>query len=139
MATSRDAHVPVRGLSLTVRISALLMLAVVLPLLITVVGSELILRLTLLSQASTEMGNDAQSHAQAIDSLLISHLQDLEFMGQYLAIQKFLAGDERFKQQALNELTSGYRLDANYSMWTLFNMQSHVLLSSPAVPKPRGK
>jgi hypothetical protein len=126
-------------LSLTVRISSLLVLAVVLPLLITVVGSEVILRPTLLSQASTEMGNDAQSHAQSIDSLLIAHLQDLESLGQYLATQRFLAGDARFKQQALSELTVGYRLDANYSMWTLFNMQSKALLSSPAFPQPRGK
>jgi hypothetical protein len=139
MSEFKDTRSSIRGLSLTVRISLLLVLAVVLPLLITVVGSELILRPTLLSQASAEMGNDAQSHAQAIDSLLISHLQDLEFMGQFLAIQKYLAGDETFKQQALSELTVGYRLDANYSMWTLFNMHSKALLSSPAFPKPRGK
>jgi len=139
MSKSGDTRSHFKRLSLTVRVSMLLVLAVVVPLLITVVGSELILRPTLLSQASTEMGNDAQSHAQAIDSLLIAHLQDLEFMGQFLAIQKYLAGDERFKQQALNELTVGYRLDANYSMWTLFNMRSKALLSSPAFPKPRGK
>ncbi len=139
MPKSGDTRSHFKRLSLTVRVSMLLVLAVVLPLLITVVGSELILRPTLLSQASTEMGNDAQSHAQAIDSLLIAHLQDLEFMGQFLAVQKYLAGDERFKQQAINELTVGYRLDANYSMWTLFNMKSQALLSSPAFPKPRGK
>ena len=59
-----------RRLSLTVKVSALLVLAVVLPLLITVIGSELILRPTLTTQAQTEMGNDAQAHVQAIDSLL---------------------------------------------------------------------
>src|ERR1051326_2096273 len=121
MATSRDAHVPVRGLSLTVRISALLMLAVVLPLLITVVGSELILRPTLLSQAATEMGNDAQTHTQSIDALFIARLQDLGYLRQFLAIQKYLAGDETFLKQAQNELALGYRLDSNYSAWTLFN------------------
>src|ERR1051326_6317298 len=104
MATSRDAHVPVRGLSLTVRISALLMLAVVLPLLITVVGSELILRPTLLSQAATEMGNDAQVHAQAIDSLFIARLQNVGYLRQFFAIQKYLSGDETYQLQAQNEL-----------------------------------
>ena len=49
-----------RKISLTVRISALLIAAVVLPLLITIIGSELILRPTLTSQAIAEMQDDAR-------------------------------------------------------------------------------
>ncbi|MBA2394556.1 MAG: methyl-accepting chemotaxis protein [Ktedonobacteraceae bacterium] len=139
MALPSVALLRPKKISLTVRISVVLVLAVVLPLLITGIGSELILRPTLLSQASTEMGNDAQKHTQAIDSLLIAHLQDLQFLGKFLATQKFLAGDDVFKQQALNELTLGYHLDANYSMWTLFNTNGKMLLSSPAAPTLRGK
>ena len=139
MSLSQRALSPSKRLSLTARISIVLVLAVVLPLLITVIGSELILRPTLLSQASTEMGNDAQSHSQAIDALLIAHLQDLQFLGKYLATQNFLSGDPIFKQQALNELTLGSRLDPNYSMWTLFNTKGKMLLSSPTAPTLRGK
>ena len=139
MSLPQTALARSKKISLMVRISVVLVLAVVLPLLITGIGSELILRPTLLSQASTEMGNDAQKHTQAIDSLLIAHLQDLQFFGKFLATQKFLAGDELFRKQALNELTLGYRLDANYSMWTLFNANGKMLLSSPTAPTLRGK
>ena len=128
-----------RRLSLTVRVSALLVLAVVIPLLITVVISEVILRPTLLAQAENEMGNDAQTHAQAIDTLLIARMQDVSFLGQYFAIQRYLAGETSYKQQALNELALGYRLDPNYSTWTLFDTRGKVRLSYPALPGPRGK
>jgi len=136
---SRSFQSSRKKLSLTVRVSALLVLAVVLPLLITVIGSELILRPTLLGQAQTAMGNDAQAHVQAIDALLIARMQDVGFLGQYSAIQRYLSGQEAFKQQALNELALGYRLDANYSTWTLFDTRGKIRLSYPALPGPRGK
>ncbi len=136
---SKSSQSSRKRLSLTVKVSALLVLAVVIPLLITVIGSELILRPTLMAQAQTEMGNDAQAHVQAIDSLLIARMQDLGFLGQYLAVQRYLSGKEAFKQQALNELALGYRLDPNYSTWTLFDTRGNILLSYPAQPGPRGK
>lgn len=102
MSLPRTGYFRSQKISLTIRISVVLVLAVVLPLVITGIGSELILRPTLLSQAGTEMKNDAQAHTQAIDSLLIAHLQDLQFLGKYLATQRFLAGDELYKKQALN-------------------------------------
>ncbi len=74
-------------ISLTIRVSLLLVLAVVIPLLITVISSELILRPTLLSQAGVEMGNDAQSHQETIDAYFISRLQDLETVRNFFAIQ----------------------------------------------------
>lgn len=128
-----------RRVSLTIRVSVILILAVVIPLLITVIGSELILRPTLLSQAASEMGNDAQSHSQTIDSLLIARVQSIGSVGHFLAIQKFLSGDAVFKQQALNELALGNRLDPNYSNWSLFNTQGNALLAYPTMPGPRGK
>jgi methyl-accepting chemotaxis protein len=139
MSTSQHAPSPRRRLSLTARFSALLVLAVVLPLLITVVGSELILRPTLLSQAATEMGNDAQVHAQAIDSLFIARLQNLGYLRQFFAIQKYLSGDETYQTQAQNELALGYHLDTNYSNWSLFDAQGKLRLSYPAPPGMRGK
>jgi hypothetical protein len=139
MSTSQHLSSSRRKLSLTARFSALLVLAVVLPLLITVVGSELILRPTLLSQAATEMGNDAQTHAQSIDALFIARLQDLGYLRQFFAIQKYLSGDQAFKQQALNELALGFRLDSNYSNWTLLDTHGNIRLSYPAPPGTRGK
>jgi methyl-accepting chemotaxis protein len=139
MSISQHAPSPRRRLSLTARFSALLVLAVVLPLLITVVGSELILRPTLLSQAATEMGDDAQVHAQAIDSLFIARLQNIGYLRQFFAIQKYLSGDETYQLQAQNELALGYHLDANYSNWSLFDPQGKLRLSYPAPPGARGK
>src|SRR5690349_21590859 len=115
-----------KRVSLTVLVSGLLILAVILPLAITVVGSELILRPTLVSQATTEMENDTQSHVQSINALLIARLQDLGGLGQFFAIQHFLSGDDAYREQALNELALGYRLDANYSAWTLFTTNGDV-------------
>lgn len=138
MAT-RTLSQPVRRVSLTVRISILLIAAVVLPLLITIIGSELILRPTLMTQATTEMQNDAQSHAQAIDALLIARLQDLKVLGQYYAIQQFLNGDQLYRQQARDELALGQRMDANYSDWTLFDKAGKQVLSYPAYSGGRGK
>ena len=139
MSLSKPLPSPRRRISLTVRVQLLLVLAVVLPLLITAIGSELILRPTLLSQAEVAMGSDAQQHAQAIDALLVARLEDIGFLGQFLAIREFLSGQETFEQQATNELQVGYHLDPNYNSWTLFDVHGNVKISYPALPGPRGK
>src|SRR6266702_8474181 len=72
-----------RKVSLTVRVSALLVLAVVVPLIITVLSSEFILRPTLLTQAANDMESDAQTHAQAVHSYLMARTQELGAVGQY--------------------------------------------------------
>ncbi len=127
-----------RSFSLTVRLSALLIAAVVLPLLITVVTSEAILRPTLTSQAITQMQNDAASHVTAIDATLIANEQDLSVLGQFYAIQHFLLGEPAFTQQALAELTLGYHLDPNFSAWILFDKTGSLpRLSYPALPPAR--
>lgn len=125
--------------SLTMRVSLLLVLAAALPLLITVLGSELILRPTLLSQASTQMESNAQAHTQTIDAYMVARLQELEFLGQFFAIQRFLGGDKAFAEQAQSELALGYHLDPDYTTWTLFDMQGNLRLAYPTLPTPRGK
>ncbi|HEY0755960.1 MAG TPA: cache domain-containing protein [Ktedonobacteraceae bacterium] len=127
-----------RKVSLTVRASSLLVLAAVLPLLITVLGSELILRPTLLSQASTQMESNAQAHAQTIDAYMVARLQELEFLGQFFAIQKFLSGEKAFADQAKSELSLGYHLDPDYTTWTLFDMEGNLRAAYPTLPKMRG-
>ena len=139
MSLSKPLPSPRRRISLTVRVQLLLVLAVVLPLLITAIGSEVILRPTLLSQAEVAMGSDAQQHAQAIDALLVARLEDIGFLGQFLAIREFLSGQKTFEQQATNELQVGYHLDPNYNTWTLFDVHGNVKISYPALPGPRGK
>ncbi|HTI13623.1 MAG TPA: cache domain-containing protein [Dictyobacter sp.] len=120
-----------RRVSLTVRVSVLLVLAVVLPLIITVLGSEFLLRPTLLAQTGNEMQVDANNHAQTIDSYLVARLQELEFVGQDYALQQVLAGHGAYLSQATNELTVGYHLDADYNTWTLLDVSGHVRLDYP--------
>jgi methyl-accepting chemotaxis protein len=139
MSIAKSVSPARRRFTLTVGVSVLLVFAVFIPLVITGIAGELTLRPTLLSQAQTEMGNDAQSHAQAIDALLVARMQDVSFLGQYAAIQRYLAGDNAFKQQASDELALGYRLDPNYSAWTLFDTRGKIRLSYPAPPGSRGK
>jgi methyl-accepting chemotaxis protein len=127
-----------KGFSLTMRISALLIAAVILPLLITIFSSEAILRPTLTNQAITEMKQDAQSHVQAIDSLFIAREEDQEALGHFYAIQQFLAGNPNYANEARKELQLGYSLDANYNNWTLFDTHENILLSYPTNPAKRG-
>lgn len=138
MLNSASTRLSRRGFSLTIRISILLIAAVILPLLITIISSEVVLRPTLTGQAITEMRNDAQSHEQAIDSLFIAREEDQEAMGHFYAIQQFLAGVPGYAGQAKKELQLGYNLDANYSNWTLFDTHAHILLFYPTNPAKRG-
>lgn len=128
-----------KRLSLTIRISVLLIAAVILPLLITIISSEVVLRPTLTNQAIAEMQNDAQSHEQAIDSLFIAREEDQEALGHFYAIQRFLAGDGSYVNEAKKELLLGYSLDSNYSTWTLFDTHENILLSYPTNPTKHGK
>jgi methyl-accepting chemotaxis protein len=128
-----------RRFSLTIRISVLLIAAVIFPLLITIISSEVVLRPTLTGQAITEMKNDAQSHEQAIDSLFIAREEDQQALGHFYAIQQFLAGVPGYANQARKELQLGYNLDSNYSNWTLFDTRENILLFYPTSPAKRGK
>lgn len=139
MSESVLPRVARRRISFTILVSVILALAVVLPLVITILGSELFLRPNLLSQAATEMQNDAQAHVQTIDAYLIARSQDVGFLGRFLAIQKYLAGDMNYQAQASSELKVGYGLDANFVTWALFDKQGNLRLSFPTKPAPRGK
>ncbi|GCE21097.1 cache domain-containing protein [Dictyobacter kobayashii] len=131
MVLSKNVLSPRRKFSLTARVSGLLVLAVVIPLIITVVASEFFLRPTLIAQANDQMGTDATSHAQAIDTLMIARLQDLQYICQYQAIQNYISGDEAYRDQARQELSVGNHLDPHYGNWTLFDASGNLLLSYP--------
>ena len=57
-----------KSVPLSIRISLWLLVASILPLLLTLIISELQSRSTLISQASRTMETDAQTHAQLIDN-----------------------------------------------------------------------
>lgn len=140
MASSKVLPPSRKGITLTAKFSILLVLAVVIPLIITVVGSELILRPTLTNQATTVMGNDAESHMQAIDADLVARVQGVDYISRYLGIQQFLASDGRnalYKKQAKAELIVGNQLNPNYGDWTLFDPNGKILLSYPDVTPPK--
>jgi hypothetical protein len=124
--------------SLTTQFSILLVLAALLPLLITVLGNYFILRPTLLAQAGVEMEKDAGTNVRAINAYLAARSQEVAFLGQSAAIQNYLAGRKDFEHQALNQLVAGQQLDANYTIWTLFDASGNLLLTYPTYPKPHG-
>lgn len=128
-----------KKISLTTQFSVLLVLAAMLPLLITLLGSYFILRPTLLSQAGVEMENDAHSNARALNSYLYQRSQDVSFLAQSSVIQQYLAGSKDLEHQALNQLVGGRQLDSNYTTWTLFDASGNLLLTYPTSPKQHGK
>lgn len=117
-----------RRVSLTVRFSIILILAVVIPLIITVLSSEFILSPALTRQAATEMETDAQKHSETIDSYVAARLQELTYVSQFKAIREYLQQNRStstYKTQARAELLSSYNLDpGSYTSWTLFQLQS---------------
>src|SRR2546429_2415702 len=77
-------------LSLSLRVSGLLVLAAIVPLLITVVVIELISRPTLITQTSQEMQADAKTHTSLIDSYFSERILEAEGLARLRSIQDFL-------------------------------------------------
>jgi methyl-accepting chemotaxis protein len=130
---------PQRRVSLTVRFSFILILAVVIPLLITVLASEFLLSPTLIDQATTEMQADATKHAKEIDAFITARLQEISYIDQLKAIQGYLSGDATFDKQATLELKSGLNLDPGYNNWSLYDTNGNFRLGYPGRPDQRGK
>src|SRR5258708_40038037 len=79
-----------RRLPLAFRLSLILMLAAVLPLLITVIFSETQSRPALITQANNAMQTDAQTRMQSINTYLTERLLDAATLSQVNAVQVFL-------------------------------------------------
>jgi hypothetical protein len=135
-----------RGLSLSLRISILLMLAAILPLLITVASSELLSRPILITQANIAMESDAQSRVQLIDTYLSERLLDTETLTQVPSLVAFMATPPQLATQDL-AVHAGYALaagtfrDKHYTLWALFDSHGHLRLYYPTTtpPAPRGQ
>lgn len=126
---SNTLHLSRRRVSLTVRFSVLLILAVVIPLLITVLSSEFILSPALTNQAVKEMKTDAIKRSDTIDAYLEARLQELTYVSQFKAVQEYLSRSDTnnfYHDLALKELTVSHSLDAGYSNWTLFKPQENA-------------
>jgi len=124
--------------SLAARISFLLVLAAILPLLITVVIIELFSRPTLIDQASKEMETDAKTRTQLIDNYFSECMLSSETVSRLPPIQKFLAGDTSMETAARDSLATGQIRGSNYQDWSLFDGQGHLRLYYPTVPQMHG-
>ncbi len=132
--------------SLSVRISIGLVFAAVLPLLITLVFSELQSRPTLTTQANEAMKSDAQSRVQLINAYFNERLLDAQTLSQVPSVQTFLQATPSHTPEyqdlavhASYALAAGSFRDKHYVTWTLFGPQGTLLLSYPTAPKAHGK
>jgi hypothetical protein len=134
-----------RGLSLSLRVSLLLMLAAILPLLITVASSELLARPVLVTQANIAMESDVHSRVQLIDTYLNERILDAETLTQVPSLVAFMATPPRLATRDLAvhagyALAAGILRDKRYTTWALFDPQGHLRLYYPTTtpPAPRG-
>ncbi len=128
-------------LPLSFRISFILILIAVFPLLITVGISEYTARPALINQADQTMETDASTRIQLIDLYLLRRQQDLVTVGTVPSLVQFVDTPNAPNKADL-ALHAGYALaagttfDKNYTNWALFDMNSQVLLSYPPDVQP---
>ena len=132
--------------SLSVRISIGLVFAAVLPLLITLVFSELQSRPTLTTQANEAMTSDAQSRVQLINTYFNERLLDAQTLSQVPSVQTFLQATpsqtpayQDLAVHASYALTAGSFRDKHYVTWTLFDAHGAFRLSYPIKPQAHGQ
>src|SRR5438105_2891388 len=135
-----------RRLSLSLRVSLLLMAVAIIPLLITLAISELLSRPALIAQANIAMQTDAQSRVQLIDTYLSERMLDAETLTQVPTVISFMATPAQLATQD-QKVHAGYSLaagtfrDKHYTTWALFGPKGNLRLYYPqsAPPKPRGQ
>lgn len=136
---------PRRRLPLAVRLSFILMLAAVLPLLVAVGFSEYNARPALIKQANDAMQTDARARTQLIDAYLAERLLDAETLSQVPTVQSFLPippsnpPSQVFREaapHALYALAAGEYRDKHYLAWWLFYPDGTPSLSYPEHIQP---
>jgi C4-dicarboxylate-specific signal transduction histidine kinase len=125
-------------LSLSVRVSILLVLAALLPLLITIISSEQLSRPQLIKQANTAMATDAQTHIQAIENYFSQPIIDVGLLSQNTTLADYLNGNNAATADATNVLATGYQRNVNYLTWSLIDPQGNLRLSYPRAASPHG-
>ncbi len=131
-------------LALSVRISFILMLAAVLPLLVTVGATEWTTRPTLINQANQTMKTDADTRIQLINTYLKERVLDTETISLVPSVVSFLALPpppatpiEVYKAAALGAgyaLNAGKFRDSHYISWRFFDAKGIPNISAPSDP-----
>jgi signal transduction histidine kinase len=124
--------------SLTILVSVLITLVAIIPLLITIVMSQMLSRPQLISQSADAMAQDAHVRVQLIDAYLHARLHDVQTISSLYAIQQYAQGNNTFKAQALKALSVGEQNDVNYDTWTMLDLQGNALLWYPMPPRIHG-
>src|SRR5215471_852243 len=88
-----------RKISLTAEISILLTLVAIVPLLITVISSQVLSRPQLISQAADAMAQDAHTRVQLMDTYLQDRLHDIQTVSNLSSLIAYVQGDSTFKTQ----------------------------------------
>jgi hypothetical protein len=134
-----------RKVSLSVKVSLVLVGAAIFPLLLTLGFSELQTRPQLITQANNAMEGDARTRVQLIDTYFHERLLDTQTITQVPSVQLFVATPpsatatyQSLATHADYGLVAGTFRDSNYTVWSLFDPKGHLLLSYPTNPKPHG-
>ncbi|HEY1349527.1 MAG TPA: cache domain-containing protein [Ktedonobacteraceae bacterium] len=128
-----------RRLPLAFRLSFILMLAAVIPLLITVGISEYYARPTLIDQANKAMATDALTRMQLINTYLTERMADAATLTQVPAVQQFMADTPNptnrvylaDQPHAFYALLAGKLRDKRYLTWSLFYPDGTLGLYNP--------
>jgi hypothetical protein len=91
---------------LSMYIPLLLACAVIFPLLITIISSEVLARPALITQSSAVMETDAQARIQLIDAYFVERLKDIQTVSQFTPVQQFLLGSPARQKQSFQ--AAGY-------------------------------
>lgn len=126
------------SLPLSVRLSGLLVLVAILPLLITVSTVELLSRPSLITRTAEEMETDARTRAQLIDNYFSERILEAESLSRLPAIQQYLAGDTTLEAKAHDGLATGHGRGSLYEDWSLYNLNGDLRLFYPTKPQLHG-
>ena len=135
-----------KSLRLSIRISLCLIAASILPLLLTLVISELQTRPTLINQANRTLVTDAQTHAQLIDNYFAQKLLILKSLDYTPLVQQYLldpVGDQKDVPTILQNGVAIQKLvNPDIILATFFDPRGKLLLSYSVYgvkPQPHGK
>ena len=127
------------SLSLSVQVSLLLVLAALLPLMITVASSELLSRPQLIAKANASMEIDAQTHILAIENYFSQPIIDVREFSQSASLTAYLHGDTSAAIAATHVLAAGYQHNTNYISWSLIDVQGKQRLFYPVPSLQHGR
>lgn len=127
------------SLSLSVRVSLLLMLAALLPLIVTITSSELLSRPQLIAKANASMETDAQTHIQTIENYFSQPIIDVRSISQNTLLSEYLNGNDAVAGDAANILATGYQRNTNYINWSIIDTHQKLRLFYPTPALPHGK